>query len=328
MARNQHRCARRHRSAGAASAACEVVRAVWWVMVARLAAPPTRLVDSGAKVFVVGRNPDRVRSLAKACGAEALLKEQAEKRKFDAVVHATPLGMFPRTDGCFFSGAIPADLVFDMVYNPLETALLRRASEQGLQTISGLEMFLEQAARQFEIWTGASAPRAVMTRRRRRRPWLQADRQGSLREPIMVPMAEKLTRRQLAAVLSSSAALLAQQATTTPPLPQNPDEELKAVQEQNHQISEQLAQFPLPMTTEPALPLQGVRNRDGIHPGRHLLRYHHGDQPEAQGQGVLRRRADARVLGTPATAGSALQRTRTRASRASLFAPPRTSTAT
>jgi 3-dehydroquinate dehydratase/shikimate dehydrogenase len=122
------------------------------------------LAESGAKVFIVGRNPDRVRSLAKACGAEPLLKEQAEKRKFDAVVHATPLGMFPRTDGCFFSGAIPADLVFDMVYNPLETALLRRAAEQGLKTISGLEMFLEQAARQFEIWTGASAPRSVMAR--------------------------------------------------------------------------------------------------------------------------------------------------------------------
>ncbi|MBZ5611783.1 MAG: shikimate dehydrogenase [Acidobacteriia bacterium] len=120
------------------------------------------LVDSGAKLFVVGRNPDRVRSLAKACGAEPLLKEQAEKRKFDAVVHATPLGMFPRTEGCFFSGAIPADLVFDMVYNPLQTTLLRRACEQGLTTISGLEMFLEQAARQFEIWTGASAPRSVM----------------------------------------------------------------------------------------------------------------------------------------------------------------------
>ncbi len=120
------------------------------------------LVDSGAKLFVVGRNPDRVRSLAKACGGEPLLKEQAEKRKFDAVVHATPLGMTPRTDGCFFSGAIPAELVFDMVYNPLETTLLRRAREQGLATISGLEMFLEQAASQFEIWTGASAPRSVM----------------------------------------------------------------------------------------------------------------------------------------------------------------------
>jgi 3-dehydroquinate dehydratase/shikimate dehydrogenase len=120
------------------------------------------LMESGAKVSIVGRNPDRVRSLAKTCGAEPLLREQAEIRKFDALVHATSLGMFPHTDGCFFQNAIPAEVVFDMVYNPIETELVRRATEQGLTIISGLQMFLEQAARQYEIWTGAAAPRAVM----------------------------------------------------------------------------------------------------------------------------------------------------------------------
>jgi 3-dehydroquinate dehydratase/shikimate dehydrogenase len=120
------------------------------------------LVDSGAKLSIVGRNPDRVRSLAKSCGGEPLLKEQLDKRKFDAVVHATPLGMFPHTEGCFFPDAIPADLVFDMVYNPIETTLIRRAVQQGLTVIHGLEMFLEQSARQFEIWTGVTAPRTVM----------------------------------------------------------------------------------------------------------------------------------------------------------------------
>jgi 3-dehydroquinate dehydratase / shikimate dehydrogenase len=120
------------------------------------------LVGSGAKVSIVGRNPDRVRSLARACGAESLLREQMNGRKFDALVHATPLGMFPHSDACFFPGALPAALVFDMVYNPLETTLLRHAASQGLTVISGLQMFLEQATRQFEIWTGAPAPRAVM----------------------------------------------------------------------------------------------------------------------------------------------------------------------
>jgi 3-dehydroquinate dehydratase/shikimate dehydrogenase len=120
------------------------------------------LVGSGATVSIVGRNPDRVRSLARACGAESLLREQMNGRKFDALVHATPLGMFPNPDSCFFPGAIPASLVFDMVYNPLETTLLRHAASQGLTVISGLQMFLEQATRQFEIWTGASAPRSVM----------------------------------------------------------------------------------------------------------------------------------------------------------------------
>ncbi len=120
------------------------------------------LVGSGAKVSIVGRNPDRVRSLARACGAESLLREQMNGRKFDALVHATPLGMFPHPDACFFPGAIPASLVFDMVYNPLETTLLRHAVSQGSTVISGLQMFLEQATRQFEIWTGATAPRSVM----------------------------------------------------------------------------------------------------------------------------------------------------------------------
>jgi 3-dehydroquinate dehydratase/shikimate dehydrogenase len=120
------------------------------------------LMESGAKVSIVGRNPDRVRSLAKTCGAEPLLSEQAEARKFDALVHATSLGMFPHTDGCFFQNVIPAEVVFDMVYNPIETELVRRATAQGLTIISGLQMFLEQAARQYEIWTGATAPRTVM----------------------------------------------------------------------------------------------------------------------------------------------------------------------
>ena len=120
------------------------------------------LSDAGATVSLTGRNPDRVRALAKVCGAEALAKEQLAGRHFDAVVHATPLGMFPHVDECFFDGSIPADIVFDMVYNPLETTLLRRAREQGKIAIPGLDMFLEQAAGQFEIWTGETAPRAVM----------------------------------------------------------------------------------------------------------------------------------------------------------------------
>jgi 3-dehydroquinate dehydratase/shikimate dehydrogenase len=120
------------------------------------------LVGSGAKVSIVGRNPDRVRSLARACGAESLLRDQLNGRKFDALVHATPLGMFPHAEGCFFPDAIPAELVFDMVYNPLETTLLRHAAQQGSAVISGLQMFLEQASKQFEIWTGAAAPRSIM----------------------------------------------------------------------------------------------------------------------------------------------------------------------
>jgi 3-dehydroquinate dehydratase/shikimate dehydrogenase len=120
------------------------------------------LAAAGARLAITGRNIDRVRALAKACDAEALTREQAEGRMFDVLVHATPLGMSPRTGECFFDGRIPAKLVFDLVYNPFETLLLRKARDQGATGIPGLEMFLEQAVRQYEVWTGENAPRSVM----------------------------------------------------------------------------------------------------------------------------------------------------------------------
>jgi 3-dehydroquinate dehydratase/shikimate dehydrogenase len=122
------------------------------------------LAEAGAKLAITGRNPDRVRALAAACGAEPLSREQAESRTFDVLVHATPVGMTPNVDKCYFMDRIPAHMVMDMVYTPMETLLLRRAKAQGAEVIPGIEMFLEQAARQFEIWTGDSAPRAVMER--------------------------------------------------------------------------------------------------------------------------------------------------------------------
>ncbi len=120
------------------------------------------LAAAGAKLAITGRNLDRVRALASLTNAEPLSRDQAEARKFDVVIHATPIGMTPRTEECFFRDGIPGKLVFDMVYTPMETELLRRAKHQGAETVPGLEMFLEQASRQFEIWTGERAPRAVM----------------------------------------------------------------------------------------------------------------------------------------------------------------------
>ncbi len=70
--------------------------------------------------------------------------------------------MYPHVNECFFNGVIPAQIVFDMVYNPLETVLITRAREQRKEVVPGIEMFIEQAIRQFEIWTGESAPRSVM----------------------------------------------------------------------------------------------------------------------------------------------------------------------
>ena len=79
----------------------------------------------------------------------------------ELLINATPVGMVPDDEECPVDGKIKADIVFDMVYNPQETKLLKEASLQGKRVISGTKMFLAQAARQFEIWTGQTAPPEV-----------------------------------------------------------------------------------------------------------------------------------------------------------------------
>ena len=80
---------------------------------------------------------------------------------------------------------INARYVFDMIYDPAETRLMKMAKERGAEVIPGIEMFVHQAARQFEIWTGKPAPwddmlRVVMLalKRTHRRP---PSRQGTTR---------------------------------------------------------------------------------------------------------------------------------------------------
>lgn len=90
----------------------------------------------------------------------------AAMEKADVIIHCTPVGMHPREDaslvppGLFRSGQV----VFDIVYTPLETRLLADARARGLQVISGVEMFINQAVLQFEQFTGMDAPAEVMRR--------------------------------------------------------------------------------------------------------------------------------------------------------------------
>lgn len=122
------------------------------------------LRDAGAQLTITGRKLASAKSLARFVGANTLALSEAEKQHYDAVVNATSVGMHPQSGECLFQKRIPGELAFDMVYNPHETLFLARAREQGCAIIHGCEMFLEQAAQQFEIWTGESAPRAVMRR--------------------------------------------------------------------------------------------------------------------------------------------------------------------
>ncbi len=80
------------------------------------------------------------------------------------LIHCTPVGMDPHTDQtCVPQQFFHPDLtVMDIVYNPLDTRLLKEARNAGCPTIRGLEMFLHQAVAQFELWTGQNAPVPVM----------------------------------------------------------------------------------------------------------------------------------------------------------------------
>jgi shikimate dehydrogenase len=82
------------------------------------------------------------------------------------LIHATPIGMSPKVqDTCVPSSLLHAGLtVMDIVYNPRTTRLLKDAKAAGCRIIPGLEMFLHQAAAQFELWTNRSAPTDVMRR--------------------------------------------------------------------------------------------------------------------------------------------------------------------
>ncbi len=121
-------------------------------------------VDAGAKVSIVNRTYSTAATLAGQAGAQAFRPDELRQvPRFDALINATPAGMrqsaaalpLPR-------GELPADLVFDLVYNPLETDLIRTAREQGKVVLHGVEMFLHQGARQFELWTGMPAPLEAM----------------------------------------------------------------------------------------------------------------------------------------------------------------------
>jgi shikimate dehydrogenase len=84
--------------------------------------------------------------------------------KSQVLLHCTPIGMHPKVDDTCVPQALlhPHLTVMDIVYNPLDTRLLREAKEAGCRTIRGLEMFLHQAVAQFELWTGRPAPADVM----------------------------------------------------------------------------------------------------------------------------------------------------------------------
>lgn len=87
-----------------------------------------------------------------------------QKTNFDIVINTTPIGMYPHINESILEAKDfnPQQIVFDIVYNPLNTKFIQEARKRGCQTITGDRMFLLQAMKQFEIWIGQKAPQANM----------------------------------------------------------------------------------------------------------------------------------------------------------------------
>lgn len=123
------------------------------------------LAEEGAEVLIVNRTHEHAVALARAAKAKALKHEQLAKTRFDVLINSTPCGMAGTKAAMpIREDELNTGLVFDMVYTPRQTPLLKLAASRGIAVIGGLEMFVQQGARQFEIWTGKPAPEAEMMR--------------------------------------------------------------------------------------------------------------------------------------------------------------------
>ena len=122
------------------------------------------LKERGAEVYILNRTPVQAQKLARQAKAKAIKRADLKKYAFDVIINATPVGMANPKDSPLNENEIKAKYVFDMVYNPLETRFLKLAKAAGAEIIPGSEMFVQQAARQFEIWTGKPAPWDEMLR--------------------------------------------------------------------------------------------------------------------------------------------------------------------
>lgn len=122
------------------------------------------LVEAGAEVIILNRTQSKAEQLAAEFGCQAGSLEEMAHLAADLLINGTSIGMAPQVEdipippACLTSGMI----VFDTIYNPARTRLLKEAKLRGCRTISGLEMFLHQAAAQFTLWTESEAPIEIM----------------------------------------------------------------------------------------------------------------------------------------------------------------------
>ena len=124
------------------------------------------LASTGGRVTIVNRSRATGERLATDLKAEFLPLSDWQPNHYEILINTTPVGMYPETDAT----PVPKKnlskemVVMDIVYNPLKTRLLKEAEAKRCRIISGISMFVFQAALQFELWTGKKAPLDIMQR--------------------------------------------------------------------------------------------------------------------------------------------------------------------
>jgi 3-dehydroquinate dehydratase/shikimate dehydrogenase len=110
----------------------------------------------GAQLTISARTYERAQKLAEDVKCKAVDWHARHSISFDVLVNCTPVGMHPNVDEapCHFSILKPGHIVFDTIYKPETTLLIREARVRGCDTITGVDMFVRQAARQVELFTG------------------------------------------------------------------------------------------------------------------------------------------------------------------------------
>jgi 3-dehydroquinate dehydratase/shikimate dehydrogenase len=118
----------------------------------------------GAKASIASRTRARAQVLAETFGGRVVDWPARHVSDAEIIINCTPVGMHPNVDESPFhkSNLKPSMVVFDTVYNPESTLLVKEARASGCRVVTGVEMFIHQAALQFLLFTGKEAPEAVM----------------------------------------------------------------------------------------------------------------------------------------------------------------------
>ncbi len=122
------------------------------------------LSDCGCQITIYNRTGSKAEKLADEFNAQARPWDQRNQLQDEIIINCTSIGMWPKDDVSPLPEASlsAGRIVFDTIYNPIETQLLKRAREAGCTIVDGVAMFVNQAVAQFELWTGQKAPAEVM----------------------------------------------------------------------------------------------------------------------------------------------------------------------